>query len=722
MLSSQISRRSKKTPLVVFLVMFVYWFFGFTFIHSAAQTHSLFNSDGSSLAPFVNVGGNIGPGTASSDGKPAPSIEWVGRYGLHGAVAAPYTWPGLSGSQIIHATADIKVGGLNSYPYVSFGTLGGTTDTSGRLPMPYIMYLSNYAAMMVCRTDVPGAGETCDLFPYTMPIDAWVTLDFTLTPFADGYYHCVLKMDGTEIGTFRSNEPIMPNEQLGVLIGIGSGYNQDIVRFDNIKVEVLGTLNPPTPIIKSRIVYMSNQTGTNEIWIMNDDGTGKTQLTFNSGSGGSGEPKFSPDGRHIAYYRPCGLYVMNADGTNQTLIRDLGGPADLYSWSKSGWLYYSNYYGLHRVRPDGSRDTQLADNYALGASESPDGKRVVYELWHYGWTPLNETHLIDLETGTDTTIIPIDGQAEYYASYAHTSNKVLYEQADSARGFDSPANIWIMNDDGSDRVSLTHAADNVQFEWPSYSPDDTKFACMRYRRGEEKKDIVVKNSDGSGLTVLTDPTYWATCPDWGRASNGMPIANAGPDQTAVVTAECSAPVTLDGTQSSDPDGDILTYTWTGLFGTATGPTPTVTLPKGSHSITVMVADGKGGAASDTTVVTVIDTTPPNINLLSATPSVLWPANHKMVPVSITGVASDNCGPTPVAKIMGVSSNEAINRPGDGNTAPDYQITGNLTLDLRAERSGTGSGRIYTVTVQATDASGNGSTKTVTITVPHDRGN
>jgi hypothetical protein len=58
----------------------------------------------------------------------------------------------------------------------------------------------------------------------------------------------------------------------------------------------------------------------------------------------------------------------------------------------------------------------------------------------------------------------------------------------------------------------------------------------------------------------------------------------------------------------------------------------------------------------------------------------------------------------------VSSNEPINGPGDGNTAPDWVITGTSTVDLRSERSGTGTGRVYIVKVECTDSSGNSATK------------
>jgi hypothetical protein len=76
---------------------------------------------------------------------------------------------------------------------------------------------------------------------------------------------------------------------------------------------------------------------------------------------------------------------------------------------------------------------------------------------------------------------------------------------------------------------------------------------------------------------------------------------------------------------------------------------------------------------------------------------------------------------PVCSISGVESNEPVNGQGDGNTAPDWELTGALTLNLRAERAGNGNGRIYTVRVNCSDGSGNASTDTVEVAVPHDQG-
>jgi YVTN family beta-propeller protein len=200
--------------------------------------------------------------------------------------------------------------------------------------------------------------------------------------------------------------------------------------------------------------------------------------------------------------------------------------------------------------------------------------------------------------------------------------------------------------------------------------------------------------------------------------NGPPTADAGPDQV-VATGSCTATVTLDGRGSSDPDGDPLTYRWTGPFGEATGATPTVQLPLGAHTVTLSVSDGKGGTASDTVRIAVMDVTPPSITNISATPHSLWPPNHVMVPVTVTAAATDNCDPNPVLRVVSVSSNEPESGLGSGDTAPDWQITGPMTVSLRAERSALGTGRIYTITLAADDASGNRGTATVQVLVPRD---
>jgi len=192
-------------------------------------------------------------------------------------------------------------------------------------------------------------------------------------------------------------------------------------------------------------------------------------------------------------------------------------------------------------------------------------------------------------------------------------------------------------------------------------------------------------------------------------TNRAPVANAGADQTVTADGSCSAVVRLDGGASSDADGDRLTFTWSGPFGTVSGASASVSLPAGTHVVTLTVRDGRGGSSSDTLVVTVVDATPPVIQSSAATPSVLSPANHQFVAVTITVSAVDGCGGAVRCRITSVTANEPL--------ADDFIITGDLTLKLRAERLNKATGRIYTITIVCTDAAGNEATKTVTVTVP-----
>jgi hypothetical protein len=116
------------------------------------------------------------------------------------------------------------------------------------------------------------------------------------------------------------------------------------------------------------------------------------------------------------------------------------------------------------------------------------------------------------------------------------------------------------------------------------------------------------------------------------------------------------------------------------------------------------------------VIVGLDLEPPAIEV-SVSPQTLWPANHRYVDVRATVTVVDGVDPDPSVSLVSVTSNEPDNGRADGNTVDDIVIVDDTTFELRAERSGRGTGRIYTITYEATDAAGNTARASVQVTVP-----
>lgn len=210
---------------------------------------------------------------------------------------------------------------------------------------------------------------------------------------------------------------------------------------------------------------------------------------------------------------------------------------------------------------------------------------------------------------------------------------------------------------------------------------------------------------------------------------------------AAPTITCPEPATVPCNSTneitvvvSDPAGSNLGVVWSvnglpmqtnmvpgadSLVGT--NVSFTAIFPLGTNVIDVTATDSNTNTAACSTTVTVIDTNPPVITLVRAAPAVIWPPNHKMKTISVHADVADDCSSTSW-KIIDVSSNEPELGTGSGHTSPDWQIIGVHALKVRAERSGQGSGRVYTITIQAVDGAGNLSEPaTTTVTVPHDQG-
>ncbi len=133
------------------------------------------------------------------------------------------------------------------------------------------------------------------------------------------------------------------------------------------------------------------------------------------------------------------------------------------------------------------------------------------------------------------------------------------------------------------------------------------------------------------------------------------------------------------------------------------------------------ADGTGTADAIMAIIETCGTANDDPDCSTAAPSVatLWPPNHKMRSVTIGGV-TDPDGDDVTVTITGIFQDEPVNGLGDGDTSPDGAGVGTSTAEVRAERSGTGDGRVYHIMFTAEDGKGGSCTGEVLVTVPHDQ--
>ncbi len=233
--------------------------------------------------------------------------------------------------------------------------------------------------------------------------------------------------------------------------------------------------------------------------------------------------------------------------------------------------------------------------------------------------------------------------------------------------------------------------------------------------GDTYPDLVFANSWGSGVSVHLADGSGGVVPHAEYASGLRPAF--------VTTADLDGDGRLDILSANTGDNTVSV-----LFGDGTGGVGSaVTLLTGAAPTGIVTGDFTNDGSIDFAVaneadgtVSVFltgsqcgsDTTPPLIESATATPRVLWPPRHRLEPVALDVAASDACSAVS-CRIISVESNEPA------ADAIDWVVAGDLSVQLRSERSGRGSGREYLITIECIDAAGNASQRAIVVSVPHD---
>jgi uncharacterized protein len=219
-----------------------------------------------------------------------------------------------------------------------------------------------------------------------------------------------------------------------------------------------------------------------------------------------------------------------------------------------------------------------------------------------------------------------------------------------------------------------------------------------------------------------------------EATISMVVSNAGPDAAGDVVANAILPASIAWTSTAAPDGwscqtaaDTVTCRTPSL---GAGVTATFQV---AGAVQCALADGTpvavganvissttdlGAGNNSSAFTTSVSNPPPVISSAAAVPSVLWLPLHQMVPVQVSYTVGDSCGD--VATGLAVTSDEPVTGSGQGLsgfTSPDWLVIDAHRVRLRAERALNGDGRVYTITITATDSAGGSAAQTVTVAVP-----
>jgi putative hemolysin len=359
------------------------------------------------------------------------------------------------------------------------------------------------------------------------------------------------------------------------------------------------------------------------------------------------------------------------------------------------------------VCPSGTSCEPITMNHCvvLAGYDDSDQSWILKNSWGIGWNGdgyfklhygncLVQTAVYSVEAGDTPNRAPTaDADGPYYQECQGTTTAVSVDGSGSSDPDGDPLTYaWSSTCPGATFDDSTLASPVLSVSTPSLS---SMLSCQ--------VDLTVEDTASSSASDQAAVTIKDTTP---------PSVTCPADQVA----ECTGPTGAAVTFSTPTATDICSASPT----TACSPPSGSTFPLGTTVDTCTATDASGNMASCSFNVKVGDTTPPDITNVSVAPAVLWPPNHKMVPIAVTAEATDQCSAT-VCKVSSITSNEPENGLGDGDTAPDWSITGPLAVNLRAERAGNGSGRVYTLTIECSDAAGNSATAPVKVMVPVSQG-
>ena len=264
------------------------------------------------------------------------------------------------------------------------------------------------------------------------------------------------------------------------------------------------------------IAFHSSREGNNEVYVMNPDGSDQTRLTMESRN--DQRPDVSPNGRQIVLVsnriitetNPSGdfeIFVMDSDGGGARQLTFNGAEDSWPRWSPNGrWVaFHSNVDGnfeIYVIRPDGTDLTRVTEYAGLDQFPewSPNGKQLAIRRD-------TDIYLIELDGSNPIQLTAGGSGFNQMASWSPDGKQLAF--LSTREGYPS---VFVMEADGSNQVNLTPKPDDVAASaWSSRAPGwsrNGQYIYFTARRpvASVSENIFVMNADGTGVTQLTFTT------------------------------------------------------------------------------------------------------------------------------------------------------------------------------------------------------------------------
>jgi dipeptidyl aminopeptidase/acylaminoacyl peptidase len=442
-----------------------------------------------------------------------------------------------------------------------------------------------------------------------------------------------------------------------------------------------------SPGQNGKIAYESAVEGNFEIFVMNADGSGQTNISNDETVGGNNrDPVWSPDGTKIAFARAgeghMNVWVMNADGSGQVNLTPGAATADGTfgaepTWSPDGSkLAYNSGGSIFVMSASGGGKNQLTPVGEADAQPawSPDGTKIAF-------VNQNDIWVMNAD-GSGRMSLAASVRGEARPDWSPDGTKLAYVR---------DTQIWVMNADGSGQTPLMGAAETGSE--PAWSPDGTRIVFESNGNGAPNgHDIFVMNADGTNIQRLDTPVPASDLnPSWQPVTDSivdtMPpsiVISAPQDGRAY---DLGATVVADFTCSDETGGSGVAS----CEGTVADGAGIDTSSLGAQSFTVVAVDREGNRSSATIAYTVVRPNVPPAASFTFSPS--SPTSEDIVSFDASGSSDPDGDPLTYSWVV------------DG-TAAGTTATISRTLPAGS----------HTVQLTVSDGRGGSSTSSATVTV------